>query len=219
MTMDNRNNKREDALKMISWLRRSGVNPYPEKFDKQITIGKARKLEIDASIETAGRIVLLRSMGRITFAHIQYFSGRMQIAAKENILGEERYKWFLKAFDIGDFIGVKGKIFTTKTGEKSIQIEDFTLLGKALLTMPEKWSGIKDQELKYRQRHLDLIANPKTMEGFLLRSQLIHELREFYWENDFIEIETPTLMHNATGAVAKPYMTHNNALDIDLYLS
>lgn len=218
MATDNEDRKKEEALKMLNWLRQSGVNPYPEKFNKQISVGKARELEIDSFVETAGRITTLRTMGRITFAHIQDFSGRMQVAVKEDISGKEKYKWFLKTFDIGDFIGLKGKIFTTRAGEKTIQIEDFVFLGKALSLMPEKWYGIKNQELKYRQRYLDLIANPETIKGFLFRSALIRELREFYWENEFIEVETPTLLHSATGAVAKPYVTHNNALDIDLCL-
>jgi len=216
--MNDKNHKKEDALNAIDQLRQSGINPYPEKFNKQVSIGAARKLELDALVETAGRIILFRPMGRLAFAHIQDFSGRMQIAAKEDILGKERYELLLKIFDVGDFIGVKGNIFTTKAGEKSIQVQDFTLLGKALSMMPEKWSGIKDQELKYRQRYLDLIANSDTMKGFLFRSDLIRELREFYWENEFIEVETPTLMHSATGAVAKPYTTHSNALDVNLHL-
>lgn len=216
--MDNDNNKKEDALKIIEWLRQSGVNPYPEKFNKQISIGESFKLGLDTTAKTAGRIILLRAMGKLTFAHIQDFSGRMQVVAREDILGEERYKWLLKAFGVGDFIGVKGKIFFTKTGEKSIQVEDFVFLGKALSMMPEKWSGIKNQEVKYRQRYLDLISSPETMQGFLMRSKLIRELREFYWKNEFIEVETPTLMHSATGAVATPYVTRNNALGIDLYL-
>lgn len=218
MADDYSNKKKEDALKIIEWLRESGVNPYPEKFNKQVSVEDAFKIELDAPVETAGRIILLRAMGRLTFAHIQDFSGRMQIVAREDVLGKERYKWFLKVFGVGDFIGVKGKIFLTKTGERSIQIEDFVFLGKALSMMPEKWSGIKNQELKYRQRYLDLIASPETMKGFLMRSKLIRELREFYWKNGFVEVETPTLMHSATGAIATPYVTRNNALDIDLYL-
>ena len=199
-------------------MRQSGINPYPEKFDKQLSIAEVFALDVDESARTAGRIVLLRTMGRLTFAHIQDFSGRMQIAVREDVLGKEKYKWFLKAFSVGDFIGLGGKIFITKAGEKTIQAEDLVFLGKALSLMPEKWSGIKNQELRYRRRYLDMIASPETMKGFLFRSRLIREMREFYWENNFIEVETPTLMHSATGAVAKPYVTHNNALGIDLYL-
>ena len=216
--MDAGNKKREDALNTIDWMRQSGINPYPEKFDKQLSIAEVFALDVDESARTAGRIVLLRTMGRLTFAHIQDFSGRMQIAVREDVLGKEKYKWFLKAFSVGDFIGLGGKIFITKAGEKTIQAEDLVFLGKALSLMPEKWSGIKNQELRYRRRYLDMIASPETMKGFLFRSRLIREMREFYWENNFIEVETPTLMHSATGAVAKPYVTHNNALGIDLYL-
>lgn len=212
------NSKKVNSLKTVNRLRDEGVNPYPDKFFKKINIGKIAKLELGAPIETAGRIILFRDIGRITFAHIQDFSGRIQIAFKEDILGKEKYKWLLKTFDTGDFIGVKGQLFETKTGEKTIQVNEFSFLGKALNAMPEKWAGIKNQELKYRQRYLDLIASPETMKSFVFRSDLIREIRNFYWQNGFLEVETPTLMHSATGAVATPYVTHNNALDIDLYL-
>lgn len=212
------NSKKANALKTIARLRDEGVNPYPDKFAKKIDIGEIAKLELGTPVETAGRIILLRDIGKITFAHIQDFSGRIQIAAKEDVLGKEKYKWLLKTFDTGDFIGVKGELFTTKTGEKTIQVNEFSFLGKALNAMPEKWAGIKNQELKYRQRYLDLIASPETMKGFVFRSDLIREIRSFYWQNGFLEVETPTLMHSATGAVATPYITYNNALDIDLYL-
>lgn len=212
------NSKKVNSLKTINRLRDEGVNPYPDKFFKKINIGKIAKLEIGAPIETAGRIILFRDIGKITFAHIQDFSGRIQIAFKEDILGKEKYKWLLKTFDTGDFIGVKGQLFETKTGEKTIRVNEFSFLGKALNAIPEKWAGIKNQELKYRQRYLDLIASPETMKSFVFRSDLIREIRNFYWQNGFFEVETPTLMHSATGAVANPYVTHNDALDIDLYL-
>ena len=214
----NYNEKREEAKKVVEQLREAGINPYPEKFNKQIDINKVAELEPGQEVETAGRVVLLRTIGKITFAHLQDFSGRMQVAIKRDVVEEESYSWFLKTFDVGDFLGVKGEIFLTKTGEKTILIKEPTFLGKALLGMPEKWSGVKDQETKYRQRHLDLIANPNSMKTFLFRSDLIRKLREFYWEHDFQEVETPTLMHKATGAVAKPYVTHHDALDLDLYL-
>lgn len=212
------NSKRANSLKTIARLRDEGINPYPDKFSKKINIGEISKLELGTKVETAGRIVLLRDIGKITFAHIQDFSGRIQIAAKEDILGKEKYKWLLKTFDTGDFIGIRGELFITKTGEKTIQVNEFFFLGKALNAMPEKWAGIKNQELKYRQRYLDLIASPETIKGFVFRSDLVREIRNFYSQNNFLEVETPTLMHSATGAVATPYITHNNALNIDLYL-
>ncbi len=209
---------KNEAISAIDKLREVGINPYPEKFEKNNTIREAIQLDLDTSVETAGRIILMRKMGKLTFAHIQDFSGRMQIIIKEDILGEEKYKLFTEVFGLGDFIGVNGKIFITKVGEKSILVSDYKFLGKALSPLPEKWAGLKDQEIKYRQRYLDLIANPESMRGFVFRSEIIHQIREFYAINNFIEVETPTLMHSATGAVAKPYKTHNNALDIDLYL-
>src|SRR3989344_1649092 len=215
---DDGNNKRRDALQTVEALRKAGIQPYPARFDKKTPIGEVRGFEVDAPAETAGRIILLRTMGKLSFAHIQDFSGRMQIVVKEDTLGVDRYTWFLKTFSVGDFVGVRGKIFVTKVGEKSVLVESLEFLGKALAPIPEKWSGVKDQEIKYRQRYLDLIANPDTMKAFIFRSELIRELRQFYADHKFFEVETPTLLHSATGAVAKPYTTHNNALDIDLYL-
>lgn len=218
MNKDNLQTPRSEAVNVINKLREASINPYPERFNKNINIGKASNLELETPVETAGRIILLRTMGRLTFAHIQDFSGKMQIVLKEDILGKEQYKLFTKIFRPGDFIGITGRIFITKVGEKSILAAKCVFLGKALLPLPEKWAGLKDQETKYRQRYLDLIANPASMKGFVFRSDIISKIREYYAINGFLEVETPTLMHSATGAVAKPYITHNNALDIDLYL-
>ncbi|MFA6314899.1 MAG: lysine--tRNA ligase [Candidatus Paceibacterota bacterium] len=218
MSQDNAQTPRNEAIDVINGLREAGINPYPERFEKNITIGKASTLDLEAPVNTAGRIILFRTMGKLTFAHIQDFSGKMQIVLKEDVLGQEKYKSFTKTFRPGDFIGVNGKIFVTKVGEKSIMVENYMFLGKALLPLPEKWAGLKDQETKYRQRYLDLIANPESMKGFVFRSELVSKIREYYSINNFLEVETPTLMHSATGAIAKPYKTHNNALDIDLYL-
>ncbi len=210
--------QKKNATRILDELRNSGVNPYPEKFDKQATLAQVRELESGTPVATAGRIVLLRTMGKLTFAHIQDFSGRMQIVVKEDSLGKEKYTRFLKVFGLGDHVGCKGKIFITKVGEKSILVDELVFLAKSFLKMPEKWVGIKDQEVKYRQRYLDLIAHPDTMKAFIFRSDLIRHIREFYWKNDFFEVETPALMHQATGAIARPYITKNNALDIDLFL-
>ena len=218
MIKDNTQTPRSEAVDIINKLREAGINPYPERFEKKITIGKTLNLDLEAQVETAGRIILLRTMGKLTFAHIQDFSGKMQIVLKEDVLGKEQYKLFTKIFRPGDFIGITGKIFITKVGEKSILVTKCVFLGKALLPLPEKWNGLKDQETKYRQRYLDLIANPNSMKGFVFRSEVISRIREYYVINGFLEVETPTLMHSATGAVARPYITHNNALDIDLYL-
>jgi lysyl-tRNA synthetase class 2 len=218
MIDNNERSHQSDAVSTINRLREAGINPYPERFEKDVSIGKALELDLEASVKTAGRIILERTMGKLTFAHIQDYSGKIQIVLKADTLGDEQYKLFIKNFRPGDFVGVSGKMFVTKVGEKSILVDNYTFLGKALLPLPEKWAGLQDQETKYRQRYLDLISNPETMKSFVFRSNLISKMREFYSLNGFLEVETPTLMHSATGAVARPYITHNNALDIDLFL-
>lgn len=210
--------ERANRLLKLENFKNAGVHPYPARFDKQIDLAKARELEEGAPVKTAGRIVLFRQMGSITFVHLQDFSGRMQIIFKRDVLGEELYKLVTKNHDLGDYVGVDGSIFTTKTGEKSVLVNTWTFLGKALLPPPGKFHGLKDREVLYRRRYLDLISNEDTRKRFALRSSLIRGIREFYWKEGFLEVETSTLMHNATGAAARPYHTHNNALDIDLVL-
>ena len=210
--------ERANRLLKLENFKKAGVHPYPARFDKQIDLAKARELDEGAPVKTAGRIVLFRQMGSITFVHLQDFSGRMQIIFKRDVLGEELYKLVTKNHDLGDYVGVDGSIFTTKTGEKSVLVNTWTFLGKALLPPPGKFHGLKDREVLYRRRYLDLVANEDTRKRFALRSSLIRGIREFYWKEGFLEVETSTLMHNATGAAARPYHTHNNALDIDLVL-
>jgi lysyl-tRNA synthetase class 2 len=157
-------------------------------------------------------------MGKIAFCHILDDSGRGQVVLKSDEVTPERFKYFLKTFDVGDFIGVRGTIFVTHAGEPSVLATSYEFLGKSLRPLPEKWHGLKDQESLYRQRYLDLISNAGTKDRFVFRSRFIKALREFYWQQGFTEVETPTLMHSATGAAARPYTTHNNALDIDVVL-
>lgn len=210
--------ERANRLLKLENFKKAGVHPYPARFEKKIELSAARELAENDAVQTAGRIVLFRQMGSITFVHIQDFSGRMQVIFKKDIMGDELYKLVTKNHDLGDYIGVDGTIFTTKTGEKSILVNTWTFLGKALLPPPGKFHGLKDREVLYRRRYLDLIANEDTRKRFALRSSLLRGIREFYWQEGFLEVETSTLMHNATGAAARPYHTHNNALDIDLVL-
>ena len=210
----------EEAIRLqkLDKIRSAGIHPYPEKFDKKKTLAECKELTDGKKVKTAGRLVMFRDMGKLTFAHLQDFSGRMQIAFKQDDLGKENYKQLQKIIDLGDLIGVEGEIFTTHKGELTIMVAKWTFLGKALKPLPEKWHGLKDTEAKYRQRYLDLISNQETMERFKLRSNFIKALREFYWKEEFYEVETPTLLHQASGAHAKPYVTHNNGLDIDVHL-
>jgi lysyl-tRNA synthetase class 2 len=210
--------ERANRVAKLELFKQAGVHPYPARFDKQLDLAEAILRGEGELVKTAGRMVLFRQMGSITFAHIQDITGRMQVIFKRDLLGEDLYKLITKQHDLGDFIGVEGSIFTTKTGERSILVSSWTFLGKALLPLPGKFHGLKDREALHRQRYLDLIANQESRQRFMLRSDFIRALREFYWSEGFREVETATLMHQATGAAARPYRTHNNALDIDLVL-
>lgn len=210
--------ERQNRLEKLEKLRAAGVDVYPEKFDKKNDLKEIFDLEEGVVVQSAGRLMTFRDMGNISFAHLQDISGKVQVVFEKNHLGVDSYKLLGKCIDLGDFIGVTGEVFVTKKGERSILVKEWKFLGKALLPMPEKFHGLKDQETLYRQRYLDLIANEDAKKRFILRSEFIKTLREFYWQENFMEVETNTLTHKATGAAARPYMTHNNALDIDLVL-
>lgn len=210
--------EREVRIGKLEAIKSAGIIPYPEKYDKEIDLAEAKKLSEGKKVKTAGRIMTVRTMGKIAFCHLQDFSGKMQIVFNINEIGEDAFKFFVDYIDMADFIGVEGEIFTTKKGEISILVKKYEFLGKALRPLPEKWHGLKDEEAIYRQRYLDLIANRDSMDRFVLRSEIIKALREFYWQNGFIEVETPILSNTASGAIAKPFITHHNALDTDVYL-
>ena len=210
--------ERANRLAKLENFKKAGIHPYPARFEKALDIEQVLTHAETEPVATAGRIMLFRQMGSITFAHIQDFTGRMQVVFKKDLLGDELYKLVTKNHDLGDFIGVQGTIFTTKTGEKSVLVQSWTFLGKALLPPPGKFHGLKDREVLHRKRYLDLMANQDTRTRFAFRSNFIRAMREFYWREGFHEVETSTLMHHATGAAARPYHTHNNALDIDLVL-
>ena len=168
-------------------------------------------------VSVAGRMMFKRKMGKASFGNIQDRDGKIQIYATRDDLGEEAYNAF-KKLDIGDIIGVKGFVFATKTGEISIHCKEVTLLSKSLSPLPEKFHGLQDTDMRYRQRYVDLIMNEESKNTFLKRSQIIHEIRTFLAGRDFIEVETPMLVSNAGGAAARPFETHFNALDEDVKL-
>ncbi len=205
-------------LKRLESIKNSGINPYPEKFDKKKSLAEAKASKEGTVVKTAGRIMTIRNMGKIAFCHLQDWSGKMQVVLKEDEIGKDKLKFFGDNFDMGDFMGVEGEIFTTQKGEVSILVKNYEFLGKALLPLPEKFHGIKDPETIYRQRYLDLLMNEDSKNRFKFRSDFIKAIREFYWQEKFMEVETPSFLHKATGATATPYKTHNNALDIDLFL-
>lgn len=202
----------------LSRIQALNMQAYPERYAVTNTLKEAATLpEGTEGVRVAGRLVAIRKMGKLTFAHLQDIEGRVQIALKQDLLGDS-YGLFHEVVDIGDFVGVHGTTFTTRTGEKTVQVSEWTYLGKALRELPEKWHGLKDVELIYRQRYLDLISNEESRRVFLLRSRLLSELRRFFESRGFIEVETQILTNKPSGALASPFVTHHNALDIDLYL-
>ncbi|MEL0119141.1 MAG: lysine--tRNA ligase, partial [Opitutae bacterium] len=173
--------------------------------------------ETEETVSVAGRIVTFRVMGKATFLKIQDREGVLQIYVKRDEVGEEEYKVF-KKLDLGDIIGVTGPLFVTKTGEVTVRAHSYALVCKALRPLPEKWHGLSDNEQIYRQRYLDLIVNEQSRNRFRQRSAIIREIREFLWEREFIEVETPMMQSVAGGAAARPFTTHFNALDCDFFL-
>lgn len=198
---------------------REVCNPYPERFEKTHTLKDVRFLEDGtANVSIAGRIVFMRKMGKLSFVRIRDLEGDMQLEFKIDVVGEERYAFFKKLIDMGDFIGAKGEIFTTQTGEKTLRVNTFEFLGKALRPLPEKFHGLTDIEQKYRQRYTDLIMNEESRKVFLGRSKLYAFIHSYLGDNGFLQVETPILQNAVCGASAKPFYTHHNALDMECNL-
>ena len=206
-------------------LKAQGINPFPYYFPKLISAAEILARfgnlkegeESEEVVSIAGRIILKRGHGKAAFAHLQDQTGKIQIYGKIDLLGPERYQLFQK-LDLGDIIGVTGKVFRTKTGEITIRLSSFTLLCKSLHPLPEKWHGLQDKEIRYRERYLDLIVNPEVKEVFLKRSKIISLIRKFLEEKGFLEVETPILHVLQGGAAAKPFETYHDALDMPLFL-
>lgn len=194
-------------------------NPYPERYEITHSLKEASKLPDETKgVRVAGRIVFMRKMGKLSFVRLRDIEGDLQISIKIDLVGEEKYQFFKTLVDVGDFLGAEGEIFTTHTGEKTLRVSSFEFLGKALKPLPEKFHGVTDPELCYRERYLDLIMNEETRKRFLLKYEFIKEIRRYLEDKGYIEIETPVLSNKASGALAKPFIAHHNALDIDVYL-
>jgi lysyl-tRNA synthetase class 2 len=204
----------------LNELLESGINPFGTKFE---VTHKSKEVldnfeELNGEkVKVAGRLMAKREHGKASFGHIQDLSGQIQIYAQLNILGEEVYSFF-KKLDIGDIIGIEGSVFKTRRGEVTIEIHTLTLLTKSLQPLPEKWHGLKDVDLRYRQRYLDLIVNPEVKDVFIKRTKIIQAMRRFLDNRGFLEVETPTLHVIPGGASARPFITHHNTLNIELYM-
>jgi lysyl-tRNA synthetase class 2 len=208
----------EQRKAKLAALRASGIDPFKNKFTPTETCKQAHDNYTESrEVAIAGRITAHRDMGKSMFIDVRDQSGRIQGYAQKNVLGDEQFGIF-QHLDLGDFIGAKGTLFTTKTGEISIKLSSFTILAKALRPPPAKYYGLEDTEIRYRQRYLDLIANPPVKDVFLMRSEVIREIRNFLHARGFVEVETPMMQAIPGGAAAQPFRTHHNALGCDFYL-
>jgi len=217
----------EQRQKKLEEIRALGQDPYPREFRWSDRIDDLVERYRDSSgdqleanrkeVSVAGRIVSYRLMGRAGFAHLQGGGQRIQVYCRKDVLGDNGFALF-HLLDLGDSIGVQGHLFRTKTGELSIWVQKLTFLSKALLPLPEKWHGLTDIELRYRQRYLDLIANEESRRVFLTRARIIQELRKIFDARGYIEVETPMMHPVAGGAAARPFVTHHKTLEVDLYL-
>jgi lysyl-tRNA synthetase class 2 len=202
-------------------LKEKGMDPFKiEKFERT-AYSKSIKDSFDEydgkNVRMAGRIMAKRGMGKVSFVDIMDKEGRIQIFVKQDLLGEESFEIF-QLYDIGDIVGIVGDVFKTRKGEISVKVSEMILLTKSLQVLPEKWHGLKDPDLRYRQRYVDLIVNPEVKETFIIRSKVIKAIKEYLDERGYLEVDTPILNTIPGGAVAKPFVTHHNALDIDMYM-
>lgn len=215
------NEQMQIRLDKLHQLQEEGLNTFGSRFMRTHSaadiINSFAELE-GQEVTIAGRLLSKRDMGKVAFAHVQDMSGQIQIYLKIDDVGEDTHKLFTEKIDLGDIIGVTGLAFRTRRGEISVHVKELTLLTKALRPLPEKWHGLKDVELRYRQRHVDLIVNPEVRNVFILRSKIIQAMRRYLDGKGFLEVETPTMHAIPGGASARPFITHHNALDIDLYM-
>ena len=209
---------RQQRLAHLETLKAAGHRPYGRAFARTGSLADVRAAFTEGqAVRVAGRVVAVREMGKSVFAHVQDGTDKFQIYVQKNALGDESFAAF-KAVDLGDFIGIEGELFTTRTGEQSVKVLNWELLSKALHPLPEKWHGLSDTEVRYRQRYLDLIANPDVRKVFNARSRILSYIRRFLEARGYFEVETPVLQTMAGGAIANPFKTFYNALGQSMYM-
>ena len=209
----------------LAALKKEGHDPFAEvKYEVTATSSEITQnyreedsCKEEKTVSIAGRMMSRRIMGKASFAHISDSDGQIQIYVKRDDVGEEAYAEF-KKWDIGDILGIEGFVFRTRTGEISVHAKKICLLAKSLLPLPEKFHGLRDMDLRYRQRYVDLIVNPQVKDTFVKRSQILKELRSYLDDKGFLEVDTPILVPIEIGAAARPFKTHHNTLDMDMYL-
>jgi len=222
--MPETSDQRALRIAKLERLRERGIDPYPARASRTHTSAEAIAAYEAAAegqgveVQVAGRVMSVRVMGKSTFAHIVDGSGRVQVYLRQDEIGEDAYEMFRRDVDLGDFVAARGRMFRTRTGEATVHVEAFELLAKALRALPEKWHGLRDVEVRYRQRYLDLIANPEVRDVFIKRTRIVSAIRRYLDARGFLEVETPVLQPLYGGAAARPFTTYHNALDRTLYL-
>lgn len=207
-----------ERIRKIEELRKKGINPYPSSSEKENDVRECLKAKTGSKVKTAGRILSKREIGKILFADLMDFSGRIQLVFQEKETPDKEFEFFREYLDIGDIIDAEGKIFKTKTGQISILVKKIKLLTKSLLPLPSQWHGLQDKEERYRKRYLDLIMNPEIKESFEKRNKIIDSIREFMKSKGFIEVQTPILQPIYGGANARPFISELNALKMKVYM-